>query len=161
MVASSLYLSRVFLMLFIRILLNSDSESLILLILELISFRSFWRSSRLLLVRTSFESSFSRIAYLLVIRLLYSLLPLSTTCIAVTFPSLLIINSLYIGLLIISSLARSKSISSKVISFKLSATSVKPTFGWKKIGASRSDKTESTPSIFFKSFSKFAILLME
>ncbi len=42
-------------MLFIRILLNSDSESLILLILELILFRSFLRSSRLLVVKTSFD----------------------------------------------------------------------------------------------------------
>ena len=38
-------------------------------------------------------------------------------------------------------------------SFRLSATSVKPTFGWKNIGASIKESTDSTPSIKDKSFS--------
>ena len=68
-------------------------------------------------------------------------------------PSALIIKSLYIGLLIISSLARFKLIPSVVRSFRLSETSVRPTLGWKKIGASSNDKTESTPSILDNLFS--------
>ena len=48
----------------------------------------------------------------------------------------------------ISCFALLRSIPSVVKSFKLSATSVSPTFGWKKIGASNNDKTESTPSNF-------------
>ena len=116
-------------MLSIRILLKSDSESLILLILELISFNCFSYIFRFLFVSTSFELRRLRISYLLSIKLLYSLLPFSTTCIAVTFPSLLTINSLYIGLLIISFFARFKSMSSYVRYFKLSAISVNPTFG--------------------------------
>ena len=51
--------------------------------------------------------------------------------------------------------------SSSVISFKLSDTWDRPTFGWKKIGASNKDSTESTPSIFFKSFSNFDNLSIE
>ena len=50
---------------------------------------------------------------------------------------------------------------SSVKSFKLSATSVRPTLGWKNIGASKIDKTESTPSIFLRSFSRLAILFKE
>ena len=48
----------------------------------------------------------------------------------------------------ISCFALLRSMPSVLKSFKLSATSVSPTFGWKKIGASNSDKTESTPSNF-------------
>ena len=90
----------------------------------------------------------SSISYRLFTRRSYSSLPLNTTCIAVMLPSALIIKSLYIGLLIISSLASFKSIPSVVKSFRLSDTSVRLTFGWKNIGASSNDKTESTPSIF-------------
>ena len=39
-------------------------------------------------------------------------------------------------------------------SFKLSATSVSGTFGWKNIGASRSENTLSTPFKFPSSFSR-------
>ena len=77
----------------------------------------------------SLDSRESSIEYLWFINSLYSLFPFKTICIAVTEPSLLIINSLYIGLLTISSLASLRSISFEVKSFKLSATSVKPTFG--------------------------------
>ena len=48
---------------------------------------------------------------------------------AVINPSLLIINSLYIGLLIISSLAAARSIPGVCMSLRLSATSVNPTLG--------------------------------
>ena len=65
------------------------------------------------------------------------------------------------GLLIISSFASARLILSSVKSFKLSATSVSPTLGWKNIGASKIDRIESTPSIFLRSFSRFAILFNE
>ena len=48
-------------------------------------------------------------------------------------------------------MAAARSIPGVCMSLRLSATSVNPTLGWKKIGASSSDNTESTPSRFLRS----------
>ena len=148
-------------MLAIRRELRTASSSLSSPIL-LLTWRSLSLSKILLLdISGSLEFRESLISYLSLIKELYSSFAFRDTCIAVIEPSLLIIRSLYIGLLIISSLARARLMPSDVKSFKLSATSVRPTRGWKNIGASMSDKTESTPSIRVKSFSILRIVSSE